>query len=141
MARQWRRLSCILPALAHAGDGGKDAMTDYLPEAVRAGREEARRRDLRRRSRLRVVAGDAVYPVLRYWEAGFSLDADQVAGLRGLVDLYDGTRHLYQCLIVASEVEAGELICVMKRATAAHDQAPVDYVRDEEAPRGYLPRR
>lgn len=116
-------------------------MTDFLPKEVREGLEEARRRDLRRRSRLRVLVGDEVYPVLRYWEEGFSLDADQVTSLRGLVDLYDGSRHLYQCLIIASEVAEGELICVMKRATAALDRAPLDYVRDENAPVGYLPRR
>ncbi|MEZ5777656.1 MAG: hypothetical protein R3E44_04765 [Paracoccaceae bacterium] len=114
-------------------------MTDFLPKEVQAGLDEARRRDLRRRSRLRVLAGDEVYPILRYWETGFSLDADQVQHLRGLVDIYDGARHIYQSLIVASGVEAGELICTMKRSTAALDRAPLDYERDENAPIGYLP--
>jgi hypothetical protein len=115
-------------------------MSDFLPKEVRAGLEEARKRDLRKRSRLRVLVGDEVYPILRFWEDGFALDADQVAHLRGLVDIYDGSRHLWQSLIIASEVEAGELICVMKRSTAAADRAPIDYVRDENAPVGYLPR-
>ncbi|MCT8330015.1 hypothetical protein [Albidovulum sediminis] len=115
-------------------------MSDFLPKEVRAGLEEARKRDLRKRSRLRVLVGDEVYPILRFWEDGFALDADQVAHLRGLVDIYDGSRHLWQSLIIASEVEAGELICVMKRSTAAAERAPLDYVRDENAPVGYLPR-
>ncbi|MCV2867896.1 hypothetical protein OEW28_04590 [Defluviimonas sp. WL0002] len=115
-------------------------MTDILPKEVRAGLEEARKRDLRKRSRLRVMVGDEVYPILRFWEDGFALDADQVLQLRGLVDIYDGSRHLWQCLIIASEVEEGELICVMKRSTAALDRAPIDYVRDENGPVGYLPR-
>lgn len=120
--------------------GGECVMTDMLPKEVRAGLEEARKRDLRRRSRLRVMAGDAVYPILRFWETGFSLDADQVQHLRGLIDIYDGARHLYQSLIIASDVEHGELICTMKRSTMAHDTVPLDYVRDENAPVGYLPR-
>ncbi|GAB4382185.1 hypothetical protein [Albidovulum sp.] len=114
-------------------------MTDFLPKEVRAGLEEARKRDLRKRARLRVQAGDEVYPILRFWESGFALDAERVQHLRGLVDIYDGARHLYQSLIVASDVEAGELICTMKRSTMAHDSVPLDYERDEDAPAGYLP--
>ena len=114
-------------------------MSDYLPKEVLAGLEEARKRDLRRRAKLRVMVGDEVYPILRFWGGGFSLDADQVLHMRGLVDIFDGPRHLYQCLIITSEVSNGVLICTMKRSTMALDKAPLDYVRDEDAPVGYLP--
>ena len=119
---------------------GEGAMTDYLPKEVRAGLEEARKREMRRRSRLCVHAGDDVYPILRFWETGFALDADQVEHLRGLVDIYDGPRHLYQSLIMASGVESGELICTMKRSTEARERPALDYAREDDAPRGYLPR-
>ena len=109
-------------------------MSEFLPREVRAGLEEARKRDLRRRSRLRVLAGEDVYPVLRLWDGGFALDADQVTQLRGLVDLFDGARHVAQCLIIASDVAEGELICTMKRATRAAEAAPLDFARDEGAP-------
>lgn len=115
-------------------------MTDFLPREVRAELEAARKRDLRKRSRLRVLVGDTLYPILRMRPDGFTLDADEVAHLRGLVDIFDGARHLSQCLIIASDIEGGELVCVMKRATTVTDTAPLDYVRDENAPRGYLPR-
>jgi hypothetical protein len=115
-------------------------MTDYLPEAVRAGLEEARKRDLRRRSRLCVHAGAEVYPILRYWGAGFTLDAEQVISLRGSVDIYDGPRHLYNSLIVATDVENGELICTMKRSTLTQDRPPLDYAQDDDRPAGYLTR-
>ena len=85
-------------------------MTDYLPKDVQEGLLAARKRDLKRRSRLRIHAGDEVYPILRFWQTGFALDADQVQHIRGLVDIYDGSRHLYQSLIIASDIEAGELI-------------------------------
>jgi hypothetical protein len=115
-------------------------MSEFLPQDVRAGLEEARKSRLGRKSRLRVTAGDETFHILRFWEDGFSLDADMATHLRGLVDIYDGSRHLYQSLIVASEVEGGELICVMKRSTAALDRAPLDFVRDDTAPVGLLPR-
>lgn len=116
-------------------------MSEFLPKEVRAGMEEARKRDLRRRSRLRAHVGEDIYPILRFWEDGFALDADQVEHLRGLVDIYDGGRHLYQSLIIASDVAEGELICVMKRSTAAHDAAPLDFEADANRPVALIGKR
>jgi hypothetical protein len=60
--------------------------------------------------------------------------------LRGIVDVYDGARHVSQCLIMASDIEGGELVCRLKWATAARQSAALDYERDEGAPAAYLPR-
>ncbi len=116
-----------------------DVMSDYLSREMRAEFDAARRAGLRRKSRLRIVAGNDDYPVLRMLAEGFTLDADMVGELRGLVDLYDGSRHLAQCLIMAADIEGGELVCTMKWQTRAGGQMPVDYVRDPDAPAGYLP--
>jgi hypothetical protein len=115
-------------------------MLEYLSKEVREGLEMARKRERARKSRLRVQLGEHVFPVLRMWEEGLALDADRVGHLRGLVDVYDGTRHVCQALIVASTVENGELICEFKRSTPAQDKAPVDFWQDENAPAGYLPK-
>lgn len=109
-------------------------MSEFLPKEVREGLALARKQALRKNSRLRVHMGDAVFPVLRFWETGFSLDADDAPYLRGLVDLYEGSRHLYQCLIVASEEDNGQMVYDFKRSTAAVDKAPLDFYRDENAP-------
>ncbi|MEM6727997.1 MAG: hypothetical protein AAF618_05820, partial [Pseudomonadota bacterium] len=74
------------------------------------------------------------FPVLRIWETGFSLDPEDAPNLRGLVDLYDGPRHLYQALIVTSSEEAGERRYEFKRNTAAQDEAPLDFVREAPKP-------
>jgi hypothetical protein len=116
-------------------------MLEFLPKEVREGLDAARKRDLKRKSRLRVEVGNAVYPVLRFWDDGFALDADFSPGkLRGLVDVYDGSRHVFQCLIVATSIENGELVCDFKRATAVTDRAPLDFWRRDDAPVGYLPK-
>lgn len=115
-------------------------MFEFLSKEVRAGLEEARKRAERRKSRLRVHAGADIYPILRFWDDGFALDAADVAQLRGLVDIYDGARHLYTSLIVASDVAGGELICEMKRSTPAAEQPLADWVRDETAPVALIPR-
>ena len=115
-------------------------MTTFLSKEVREGLEAARLASLRKASRLRVQVGDDIHPVLTLWKNGFSVEAAVAPHLGGLVDLYDGANHLYQCLIIASEAEAGEMRYEFKRLTQAHDQAPLDFYRDPEAPVAYLPR-
>lgn len=113
---------------------------EFLSKEVREGLEAARKRDLKKRARLRIRVNEEVFPVLKFWDTGFLLDADRAPHLRGLVDLYDGSRHLYQCLIVASEEEGGQMKYEFKRNTAVEDRAPLDFARDEHAPVGLIPR-
>lgn len=115
-------------------------MTTYLSEEMRAGMDAARLAGLKKASRLRVLAGDEYHRVLRMWRDGFSVEAGATPRMRGLVDLYDGSRHLCQCLIVAAEEEGGEMRYEFKRNTAATDRAPLDYSRDPDAPAALLPR-
>ncbi len=115
-------------------------MLEYFAKELREGLEASRIARARRKSRLRVQVGDAVYPVLRLWEGGFALDAGLALHLRGRVDLFDGARHLSQGLIVASTEANGEIVCDFKRSTPARDQPPLDFWQDENAPRGLLPR-
>ena len=115
-------------------------MLEFLPKEVREGLDAARRQAQTRKSRLRVQVGEAVFPVLRFWHDGFALDGALTPHLRGLVDVYDGARHIFQCLIVASSEENGDLVCEFKRSTHVTDKAPLDYWRDENAPVALLPR-
>jgi len=115
-------------------------MLEHLPEDIRRGLEAARSRGQRRRSRLCVHVNDAVFPVLRLWETGFAVDARRVPALRGRVDIFDGPRHISQCLIIASEDDGREMIYDFKRATAITDTPVRDYAVDSAAPSGYLPR-
>lgn len=116
------------------------AMLEHLPEDIRRGLEAARSRSLRRRSRLCVHVNDAVFPVLRLWDSGFTVDAQRVPTLRGLVDIYDGPRHISQCLIIASEDDGVEMTYDFKRATAITESPVRDYAVESAAPFGYLPR-
>jgi hypothetical protein len=115
-------------------------MLEFLPKEVRDGLEAARKRERSRKTRLRVRSGEAEFPVLRLWDDGFALKAGRTPGLRGLVDVYDGSRHICQCLIIASGIENEELICDFKRSTFAEDRPALDFWRDENAPVGYLTR-
>ncbi len=114
-------------------------MSEFLPKEVREGLELARKSKLKKKSRMRVQAGDQTFTILRFWDEGFALDAEDTPHLRGLVDLYNGGNHVSQCLIVASEEDSGEMVYEFKRATPANDQAPLDYERSEDAPIALIP--
>jgi hypothetical protein len=124
--------------LAKLSQGTEDNMLEFLPKEVRDGLDAARKREQARKSRLRVQVGEAVFPVLRFWDNGFALDAALTPHLRGLVDVYDGARHVFQCLIIASTEDNGDLVCEFKRSTAVSERAALDYWRDENAPVAYL---
>jgi len=115
-------------------------MMTCLPKEIAEGLERARNRERRKQARLRAAVGERTFPVLEVRDGGFALGADDAPHLRGLVDLYDGARHLYQCLIVASEEDSGLMRYEFKRSTAATDKAPLDFVRDENAPIALLGR-
>lgn len=119
-------------------ESGAD-MLEYLPEDIRRGLEEARRRDRRRKSRLCLHVDGEVVPLLRLWDDGFALDAERAPGLRGLVDIYEGPRHIAQCLIVASAQEGAEMSYEFKRMTTVSDGPARDFGEDGDAPSGYLP--
>lgn len=114
-------------------------MSEFLPKEVREGLERARKEALLKKNRLRVQVGSESYRILRLWPEGFALDAETTPLFRGLVDIYDGGRHIYQALIVASSEENGERVFEFKRNTAALDNAPLDFERDENAPIALLP--
>ena len=115
-------------------------MSEFLPKEVREGLEKARKQDLQKKSRLRVKVGGHDFTVLRYWDEGFALDVEDAPHLRGFVDVYDGGRHLSQCLIVASSEENGEMVYEFKRETLATDAPAVDYEIDVNAPAGLIGR-
>lgn len=114
-------------------------MNTYVPKAVQEALDTARLQGMRKKSRLRVMADNELYPVLRIWKTGFSVEADTAPMLRGLVDIYEGARHLSQCLIVASEEEGGEMRYEFKRSTLTSDTAPLDFYKSPDAPAGLIP--
>lgn len=115
-------------------------MTDFLPKHVLEGLRAAEKRDMKRRSTRRVHIGDEVYPILDFADEGFAVDAENAPHLRGLVDIYDGPRHLYQALIVASAQDGDLMRYEYKRNTAASTHPPVDFERPDLTPVALLPR-
>ncbi len=113
-------------------------MNDFLPDAVMQGLAQARKSAARKSNRLCVHDGDAVYAIRRIWDGGFALDSEVADKVRGRVEIYDGARHIYQCLIVDSSEEGGERIFDFKWLHPVTDTAPVDYEQPNFVPAGLI---
>lgn len=109
-------------------------MSEYLPKEVREGLELARRPAPRMR-RMTVRVGGHDFTILRHWQGGFTLAAEDAPKMRGLVDLYDGPTLVSRCLVVASDEDApGERAFEVKRETRPATGPALDYERSETAP-------
>lgn len=115
-------------------------MNDILPEAIRLGLEQARKAAMRSSSRLCVHDGEEVYRIHELWDGGFAIDAELGDKLRGRVEIYDGARHLYQCLIIGSEVNGDLRVFEFKWLHAVADKAPTDFVLPDFVPAGLIAR-
>jgi len=108
-------------------------MESVFSKEVQAGLDRARVMAQRKKSRLRVRADGKTHPVLRVWKSGFAVEAPAPA-LRGLVDLYNGETHLFQCLIVTSAEDGVERQYEFKRATPIATRPALDFELPEHAP-------
>ncbi len=109
-------------------------MTTHLSADVQAGLDAARDAALLKSQRMRIVADGVSYRVLRAWTGGISVAAADAPPQRGLVELYDGQRHLAHCLIMASGEEDGEILFDFKQRSDASGEQPLDFVRAPDAP-------
>lgn len=115
-------------------------MSEYLPQSLREELLRARQDAAAKRTRLRVEAAGESYRLTKLTRAGFSIAIEDAPKLRGLVDLFEGGRHLSQCLIVAAAEDGDQMVYEFKRNTAAHDGAPLDFERAVDAPIALLGR-
>lgn len=114
-------------------------MSTFLSREVRAGLEAASRKAVRGKTRLRVHVGPDVFPILSLTPTSFSVDAKTALHMRGLVDIYEGARHLSQALIVTSRDEGGARVYEFKRSTPAATGPARDFETQTPQPAGLLP--
>ena len=113
-------------------------MSEYLSDAVRDELANARPPDNRRKPRLTVKVGGNSFTILRTWDTGFAVDANEAPKMRGFVDVYDGVRHVAKCLVYATVEEAGQMHYEYKRETRAADGPALDYERSRPVMRRVL---
>ena len=114
-------------------------MEVHMSAEVLQGLERARKAALKRSSRLRVVAEDQAFPVLRSWDGGFALSSD-APHLRGTVEFCDGANLLHECLIVCSAQDGREMVYEYKRMTKATSGRILDFEQADGAPIALLAR-
>ncbi len=70
-------------------------MNTFITADVCKGFEQARRKALKSVNRRCVHTNNNVFHITEAWTDGFSVPAKRVKNLRGLVDIYDGPKHLF----------------------------------------------
>jgi hypothetical protein len=113
-------------------------MTTFLPKEVQQGLDAARARDLARKSRHWAEMDGHRHRVQKYTQSGFAVAVEDAPHFRGLVDIYEGDRHVAQALIVASEEEAGQMWYEYKWLKPVTDGPALDFFRAPDAPAGLL---
>lgn len=113
-------------------------MNDYLPDAVRDGLEAARKAALRNGSRMSIHDGDAVFRILKFEDDVLHIGAEHADKLRGRVDIFDGARQVYQCLIEDPEVVGDTCRFHIKWIHPVTDGPPADFERPEFRPAGLI---
>lgn len=106
---------------------------EFLPQNVKDGLDAVERPAADGRSRMRIKVGGLTFNILRTSVKGFAVKASAVQHLRGQVDLYEGTRHVGRCLIVASGLDGDEMLYEFKRNTPVSDCAPLDFAAEDTA--------
>ena len=105
-------------------------MSTFLSKDVLAGLEASQKTNLKKKNRLHVEFNKNHYPIIWLTQNGFCVEAEMAPMIRGLVNLYDGEKHLKQCLIVAYKEENGIVHFDYKRDTATQTSAPKDFYQE-----------
>lgn len=113
-------------------------MSTYMSREVLEGLTRASLKAAKKKTRMRVQAGEEIFPILKFSEESFSLESAKAPKLRGYVDILDGTRLKYRALIIASMEEENETVFEFKQATNIADGPALDFEKPEHAPVGYL---
>jgi hypothetical protein len=106
--------------VADAGDGGM---------VGDGGADGAARRAVR--PGLVLEAGARRFAILDLASDSCLIEASDGAVLRGFADIYDGDRHLAQCLIVLAAPEGAFLRCAFKRRTPSRLDPPRDFAASD----------
>ena len=109
-------------------------MTTYLSKEIQESLDNTRRIDRCKKPRHRVIFNGNTYPLIELWDNGFSLEAKDAPRMRGLVDIFDGSKHVSRCLVFATDEEDGRVNFEFKRRTQAKDQVPLDFERKISVP-------
>jgi len=109
-------------------------MDSYISPEVRKGLLAAQEKAMHSSGRLSVHVGEEAFSIDKLWDGGFEIDRLRDPKLRGAVDIYDGPKHLFNALIIYSELQDEMMRYEFKQVSQAREQAPSDFVREQPAP-------
>ena len=110
-------------------------MEYHLPEGWGvAAHPRDRRRNGVSRPRLRLKSAGRTIDVVEAWADGFSIDSNGPQPQRGIVDLFDGARHIRHGLIYQTGADEAHVTFAFKSAHDPRMAQPCDFARAEDGP-------
>ncbi len=93
----------------------------------------------RKTSRYCLKSDNREIKILSIGEENFLVEREDASGLRGLVSVFEGSKQIFDCLIIRSE-NFGPAACFeYKRKTKTDNKPAKDFVLDPDHPIGSLP--
>ena len=108
-------------------------MTGYLTKAVMEELGKSLKRKSEKTLKMSVRFDNIFYPILKFSEKSFSIQASHKVKLRGLVDIFLNNKHTYQALIIASESRGDVIDFTFKRNTVAQSTPALDFEKQDKA--------
>ena len=113
-------------------------MIGYLPEYIIDELGKARNKKLEKNISMKVRFNDKFYPIIKFSDNSFSIQAMEDIKLRGLVDIYSNNSHSYRALIVAQQVNGDVIDFSFKRNTVIKSGPALDFEKNESLISGLL---
>lgn len=76
---------------------------------------------------LTLESGSRRFPILALGRESCLIEVEDDVALRGIADIFDGERHVEQCLILLAAPEGQHLRCFFKLRTPWRPAPPADY--------------
>lgn len=117
-------------------------MEYHLPEGLREAAPQHRSDEKTpKKQRLRVKSAGREIDVVEAWADGFSIRNSGPQPGRGIVDLFDGARHIRHGLIYQTGTVGDRRIYAFKTARDPRMVQPADFARAADGPVALIPRR
>ncbi|MFQ3355549.1 MAG: hypothetical protein ACI8Y9_001289 [Paracoccaceae bacterium] len=114
-------------------------MTGYLPKNLLEELGISLRKKPKHEPVMTVLFNNKHYPIVNFSKESFSILGSHEVKLRGLVDIHSNDEHVYQALIVASEINHDLIVFNFKRNTFIQSGPALDFEIQESVVAGLLP--
>jgi len=111
----------------------------YPTSDISAEHPHKRRVKPKRKQRLRIQSGTRTIDIVNAWDGGFALSRSGPQPKRGVVDLFNGARHIRHGLVYQTGATEELVLYTFKLAQDPRMAQPADFERAPDGPVALIP--